>query len=76
MSELQDAIDLLTDDKYRPPEITDARFLVLKTARRVANLDIEKAVKAYMAYTATDERTARFGVDRIVAALGITTENT
>ena len=37
VSELDDAIDLLTDDKYRPPEITDARFLVLKAARRVAN---------------------------------------
>lgn len=37
MSELDDAIDLLTDDKYRSPEITDARFLVLKAARRYAN---------------------------------------
>ncbi len=45
---------------------------IVEAARKYANLDIQKGVKAYMAYTGRDERTARFGVERIIAALGIT----
>ena len=37
-SELIAAIDLLTDDKYRPPKITNARFLVLRAAKESIKL--------------------------------------
>ena len=40
-SELKAALDLLEDDKYRPPEITKARLIVFRAARKVANIDID-----------------------------------
>lgn len=72
MSDLQDALDR-NQEVFEPT--WEESMLFAEAARRVANLDIERAVKAYMAYTATDERTARFGVERIMDALGITTED-
>ncbi len=47
MSELQDAIDLLEDDKYRVPEEGKARFLVFRAARKNANPDYEAAWRHY-----------------------------
>ena len=75
VSELDDAIDLLTDDKYRSPEITDARFLVLKAARRVANPDIEAALSVYDACSEDHPDEVSYVRAIVNAALGITTED-
>ena len=78
---LQDAIDLLTDDKYRPSEITDARFVVLQAARRVANLDYESAtdIISRLRYIETgdewDDKIDDIAAEAVNVALGITTED-